>query len=166
MLKRFLTTLACMFALTLCCLAQGKKSSPKAAADSPVPDKALMQKLLDGWSTLDPANVAAHYPQGPHTYFDIAPLKYNNWDEYSAGVKKLDRDLGKARRQVAHRARTHLRADRVARTILLGLRRCKQRLNTPSQRNKLSCPRPLESQSAAPTTAAVSWHSAPRGTRR
>jgi ketosteroid isomerase-like protein len=89
MLKRFLTSLACIFALALCCLAQGKKSSPKAATDSPVPDKALMQKLLDGWSTLDPANVAAHYPQGPHTYFDIAPLKYNDWDEYAEGVKKL-----------------------------------------------------------------------------
>ncbi|MBV8051909.1 MAG: nuclear transport factor 2 family protein [Acidobacteriaceae bacterium] len=52
------------------------------------PDKALMQKIWDGWSTLDPANTAPFYAKGPHVFFDIAPLKYNSWDEYEAGVKK------------------------------------------------------------------------------
>jgi len=111
MLKRFLPAAVCIFALALCCLAQ--KSAPKAAADGPVPDKALMQKLLDGWSTLDPANVAAHYPQGPHTYFDIAPLKYNNWDEYSAGVKKLGDSYQNFRMTLNDDAAVHQHGDLV-----------------------------------------------------
>jgi ketosteroid isomerase-like protein len=31
--------------------------------------------------------VAKFYASGPHTFFDITPLKYGSWDEYSAGVK-------------------------------------------------------------------------------
>jgi ketosteroid isomerase-like protein len=54
-----------------------------------VPDKAYMQKIWTGWATLDPANVATYYATGPHTFFDIAPLKYNSWDEYQAGVKQI-----------------------------------------------------------------------------
>jgi ketosteroid isomerase-like protein len=41
---------------------------------------------------MDPANVAPYYAQGPHAFFDIAPLKYNSWDEYGDGVKKLFAD--------------------------------------------------------------------------
>lgn len=85
MARRSLTALAFILGFSLCCAASNAKSEPGSA----VPDKALMQTLLDGWSTLDPANVAAHYAQGPHTFFDIAPVKYNNWDEYADGVKKL-----------------------------------------------------------------------------
>src|SRR5262249_24045296 len=52
------------------------------------PDKAYMQKIWDGWSTLDPANVAEFYASGPHTFFDITPLKYSGWEEYQKGVTK------------------------------------------------------------------------------
>jgi ketosteroid isomerase-like protein len=84
MVKRLL---AVIFFLTLSLA--GHAQSARSEPGSAVPDTALMQKLLDGWSTLNPDNVAAHYPSGPHMYFDIAPLKYNNWQEYSEGVKKL-----------------------------------------------------------------------------
>ncbi len=87
MLKRFLTVSLCLLALTLSGSAQMKKSATKKILAGPTPDKALMQKIWDGWSTLDPANVAKYYAQGPHTYFDIAPLKYGSWDEYEKGVK-------------------------------------------------------------------------------
>lgn len=53
----------------------------------PAPDKAYLQKIWDAWSTLDPANAAKFYATGPHTFFDIAPLKYGSWDEYEKGVK-------------------------------------------------------------------------------
>jgi len=46
------------------------------------PDKAYLQKIWDGWATLDTANVAQYYATGPHVFFDIAPLKYGSWDEY------------------------------------------------------------------------------------
>ncbi len=87
MLKRFVTVSLCLLVLSLSTLAQTKKSATKKPAASPAPDKALMQKLWDGWSTLDTANVAKFYASGPHTYFDIAPLKYGSWDDYEKGVK-------------------------------------------------------------------------------
>jgi ketosteroid isomerase-like protein len=84
MLKRLFTVSFCLLALALSGTAQTKKS-PKPTG--PAPDAALMQKIWDGWSTLDPANVAKYYATGPHVFFDIAPLKYDNWDEYEKGVK-------------------------------------------------------------------------------
>lgn len=90
MFKRFLTVSLCVFALTLAGSAQMKKSATKKAPTGPVPDKAYLQKIWDGWSTLDPANVAQYYASsGPHTFFDIAPLKYSSWDEYQTGVKAV-----------------------------------------------------------------------------
>ena len=53
-------------------------------------DKAYLQKILDTWSSFDVDKVGQYYVQGPgHLFFDIAPLKYNNWDEYKAGVQPL-----------------------------------------------------------------------------
>jgi ketosteroid isomerase-like protein len=89
MLKRFLTVSLCLFALTLSGFAQTKKTTMKKAPAGPTPDKAYLQKVWDGWSTLDPANTAKFYATGPHTFFDIAPLKYGSFDEYSTGVKAV-----------------------------------------------------------------------------
>ncbi|HXY04829.1 MAG TPA: nuclear transport factor 2 family protein [Terriglobales bacterium] len=75
----------CIFCFGLLGLAQ---DAPKKMSKGGTPDKALMQTIWDGWSTLDPANTAQFYAAGPHVFFDIAPLKYNSWDEYEAGVKK------------------------------------------------------------------------------
>ncbi len=83
MIKRSLTLSLCILTLTLCSFAQ---KSSKKMSDAALPDKALMQKIWDGWGTLDPANVAQFYAQGDHTFFDIAPLKYSSWDEYQKGV--------------------------------------------------------------------------------
>jgi ketosteroid isomerase-like protein len=74
-------------ALTASSFAAPEKSASKAAA--PAPDKAYLQKIWDGWASLDPANVAQFYAQGPNTFFDIAPLKYSSWDEYQQGVKQI-----------------------------------------------------------------------------
>lgn len=88
-MKRLLTVSLCLLALTLSGFAQAKKSPMKKSAAGPARDKAFMQKIWDGWSTLDPANVAKYYATGPHAFFDIAPLKYASWDEYQAGVKNV-----------------------------------------------------------------------------
>jgi ketosteroid isomerase-like protein len=87
-MKRFLAVSLCLLALTLSGFAQTKKS-PMTKPAGPVPDKAYLQKIWDGWSTLDPANVAKYYATGPHVFFDIAPLKYNSWDEYAKGAQGL-----------------------------------------------------------------------------
>ena len=88
MLKRGLAVSLCLLTLILAVPAQMKKSPMKKAA-GPAPDRVLMQKIWDGWATLDPANVAKYYASGPHTFFDIAPLKYASWDEYEKGVKAV-----------------------------------------------------------------------------
>ena len=74
MLKRFLTLSLCLL-ITLAAATQTKKTATKKAPAGPVPDKAYLQKIWDGWSTLNPSNVAEYYATGPHTFFDIAPLK-------------------------------------------------------------------------------------------
>ena len=89
MLKRLLTVSLCLLALTLSGAAQTHKSTMKRTVAPTAPDKAYMQKIWDGWATLDPDNVAKYYATGPHTFFDIAPLKYNSWDEYEKGVQGL-----------------------------------------------------------------------------
>jgi ketosteroid isomerase-like protein len=88
MMKRLLAVSLCLLAATLSGVAQTKKS-PMQKAAGPAPDKAIMQKVWDGWSTLDPANVAKYYAPGPHVYFDIAPLKYGSFDEYAKGAQGL-----------------------------------------------------------------------------
>jgi ketosteroid isomerase-like protein len=87
-MKRLLTVLFCLLALTL----SGATQPPKAAAKKSVPyplDKASLQKIWDGWATLNPDNVAQYYATGPNTFFDIVPLKYGSWDEYRNGAKAV-----------------------------------------------------------------------------
>jgi ketosteroid isomerase-like protein len=85
-MKRISAVLLCLFAVTLSGFA---KTTPKKSTALPPPDKAYLQRIWDGWSTLDPANVAKFYASGPHTFFDIAPLKYGSWEEYQKGAKDV-----------------------------------------------------------------------------
>src|SRR5258708_29849886 len=89
MLKGFFTVSLCILGLSFFALAATKKPAANKASAGPAPDRALMQKIWDGWSTLDPVNVAQYYAAGPHVFFDIAPLKYGSWDEYDKGVKNV-----------------------------------------------------------------------------
>ena len=107
MQKRLLTVLVCFLALSLSNFAQTKKSGKKAGSAGSIPDKAYMQKIWDGWSTMDPTNVAHFYAKGEHTFFDIAPLKYNNWEEYEAGVKQVLADYKSATFTLNDDVQTH-----------------------------------------------------------
>jgi ketosteroid isomerase-like protein len=112
-MKRLFIVFLCLLALSLSTVAQTKKPAAKKPAAGPAPDKALMQKVWDGWSTLDPANVAKFYASGPHTYFDIAPLKYASWDEYEKGVKAVLAGYKSARFTVNDDADLHPHGDLV-----------------------------------------------------
>ena len=107
MTKRIGTVLLFSLALALCASAQTKKSEMKKSTAGPVPDKAYLQKIWDGWSTLDTANVAGFYAAGPHTFFDIAPLKYSSWEEYQNGVTKELADYKSAKFTVNDDADLH-----------------------------------------------------------
>lgn len=61
--------------------------SAKASGGGAV-DLAYLQKIWDGWAGLDASKQKEFYAQGPHVFFDIAPLKYGSWDEYESGVTK------------------------------------------------------------------------------
>jgi ketosteroid isomerase-like protein len=100
-----LTLTIAVLALATASFAQSKHMKKMAAA--PAPDNAYLQKIWDGWSTLDPANVAQYYATGPHTFFDIAPLKYSSWDEYRAGVKNVLADYKAATCTVNDDAELH-----------------------------------------------------------
>jgi ketosteroid isomerase-like protein len=84
--------------------AQTKKTAKPASG---TPDKAHLQKIWDAWSTLDPANAAQFYAQGPHVFFDIAPLKYASWDEYQKGVVAVLADFKTAKMTVNDDAEIH-----------------------------------------------------------
>lgn len=112
MIKRILAVSLCVLALSLCGFAQTKKSPMKKGV-GPAPDKAFMQKIWDGWSTLDTANVAKFYASGPHVYFDIAPLKYASWDEYEKGVKQVLAGYKSAKFTVNDDAEIHPHGDLV-----------------------------------------------------
>src|SRR6266566_5726169 len=109
MLNRF-ALIICMFTLATSTFAQSKPAGKMAAG---APDKAYLQKIWDGWSTLDPANTAQYYAKGEHTFFDIAPLKYSSWDEYEAGVKKVLADYQAGKFTVNDDAELHPAGDYV-----------------------------------------------------
>lgn len=95
----------CLVAITLTLPAAAKSGSKEM--NSGAPDKAYLQKIWDGWSTLNPDNVAQFYASGPHTFFDIAPLKYSSWDEYQNGVRKELADFTSAKFTVNDDAELH-----------------------------------------------------------
>ncbi len=69
--------------------------TPGSAAPAQV-DKAYLQSIWDGWASNDVEKQGRFYAQGPgHLFFDVAPLKYNSWDEYKAGVAPSLKDSPK-----------------------------------------------------------------------
>ncbi len=84
---RCVAVLTCLLVVALAALAQEKASHKKSEMGGV--DHAYLQKIWDGWATLNPDNTAQFYAKGPHMFFDIAPVKYDSWDEYQAGVRKV-----------------------------------------------------------------------------
>ena len=51
--------------------------------------RTLVPKIVAAWGSLDIAKVEPYYAADPDfTYFDLVPMKYNNWAEYRVGVQK------------------------------------------------------------------------------
>jgi len=52
--------------------------------------RALVPRIVASWETFDLSKIEPYYAADPDlTYFDLAPLKYNNWAEYRATVRKV-----------------------------------------------------------------------------
>ncbi len=99
----------CLMVLICGIAGAAQKKAGKPAAG--VVDKAYLQKIWDGWATLDAAGQKQYYAQGPHVFFDIAPLKYANWDEYQVGVTQVLADFKAARCTVNDDAQIHKAGD-------------------------------------------------------
>jgi ketosteroid isomerase-like protein len=51
--------------------------------------RALVPKVIASWETLDISKIEANYAtDADFVYFDLAPMKYNNWAEYRVGAQK------------------------------------------------------------------------------
>ncbi len=51
--------------------------------------RTLVPKVISSWESLDITKVEPYYAaDADFAYFDIVPLKYNNWAEYRTGVQK------------------------------------------------------------------------------
>ena len=75
--------------------APAKTAAAKPATPAPV-DKAYLQSIWDGWAAADIDKQAQFYVAGPgHLFYDVAPLKYNSWEEYKAGVAPSLKDSPK-----------------------------------------------------------------------
>ena len=61
-----------------------------ARADSEeVALRVLVPKVITSWESLDITKIEPSYAADANfAYFDLAPMKYNNWAEYRAGVQK------------------------------------------------------------------------------
>jgi len=63
---------------------------PRASADSEEATlRTLVPKVIASWESLDITKVEPYYAgDADFAYFDLVPMKYNNWAEYRAGVQK------------------------------------------------------------------------------
>jgi ketosteroid isomerase-like protein len=87
--------LATRFAVLLVISTAGVTQAVKA--DDTAEFKSLIQHYWEGWSTLNPDKTAPMYSKDADAvFFDVAPLKYNGWEEYKEGVKKVFADASSA----------------------------------------------------------------------
>jgi ketosteroid isomerase-like protein len=90
----------CLLALSVPSAAQSSSAQSKAASGKTesvaAVDRAYLQSIWDGWASNDIEKQARFYAQGSgHLFFDVAPLKYNSWEEYKAGVAPSLKDTPK-----------------------------------------------------------------------
>ena len=79
-------------ALVTLVLAQANTQKQSAAPTHPgLPDRKLMQQIMDAWATMDPGAAAKYYDQSPDdTFFDDAGgVKFVGWPAYEAGIRKV-----------------------------------------------------------------------------
>ena len=80
-------TAAAVLMFVLSSSAQMKKSLAKTALQAEF--KSMIDQYYAAWSTLDPDKAAKYYAKDADLiFYDVAPLKYNGWGEYRAGVMK------------------------------------------------------------------------------
>ena len=85
--SRLAVLLVILIMLPVAVSAQKKKAPAKSALEAEF--KVMIDQYYTAWSTLDPEKAAKYYAKDADLiFYDVAPLKYNSWAEYKAGVIK------------------------------------------------------------------------------
>lgn len=80
-----------------------------------VPSVKLMRAVWDAWQTLDVAKAAPFYAKDPGLlFFDIAPLKYQGWDDYQKGATALVNAMASMQVTIDPDAQVHMVGTRTA----------------------------------------------------
>lgn len=86
MSRAVLAVLLLSLSLPAVCQTSPQPKATKSDTVAPV-DRAYLQSIWDGWASDDIEKQGRFYAEGTrHLFFDVAPLKYNSWAEYKAGV--------------------------------------------------------------------------------
>jgi ketosteroid isomerase-like protein len=91
MVRRALMLVVPWLLVTLSFARIGSPNASSASGLSGLPDKKLMQQIMDAWATMDPAAAAKYYDQSPEdTFFDDAgAVKFVGWKAYEDGIRKV-----------------------------------------------------------------------------
>jgi ketosteroid isomerase-like protein len=82
--RRLLTFCACMLLLAMLAAAQAPIDKEEQTLQTLIP------KIVNAWGSMDMTKVDPYYAKdADFTYFDIAPMKYENWQAYREGAAKL-----------------------------------------------------------------------------
>jgi uncharacterized protein (TIGR02246 family) len=74
-------------ALLVCGAISATAESKKSGDDAEF--KALIRQYYEAWSSANPETPAPLYAKDASlVFYDVAPLKYNGWEEYKQGVQK------------------------------------------------------------------------------
>ena len=80
-----------------------------AQGQSRPPDAATLQKVMNGWATLDPAKAGVFYAKDQNlVFYDFLPRKYTGWAAYDKGVREGLRDAKSLSLKVANDAVVHV----------------------------------------------------------
>jgi ketosteroid isomerase-like protein len=93
--------------LLACIVALPQARAADTGATTTPPDKAYLQTIWSGWETLDASHQTQFYAQGPHVFFDEAPLKYDSWSQFESGVAKILTSIKSATFTVNNDAQIH-----------------------------------------------------------
>jgi len=84
--------------------------------------RALVPKIVNAWGSLNMSNVDPYYAtDADFAFFDILPLKYNNWSEYRQGAQKVFFDPNQSVKATVSYLRVHTRSSLAWATFIVGL---------------------------------------------
>jgi hypothetical protein len=83
-----------VFLCPLATLSFAQNDPPRKSAtsgQSSLPDRKLMQQIMDAWATMDPAAAAKYYDRSSDDVFydDAGGVKFVGWQAYEDGIRKV-----------------------------------------------------------------------------